>query len=73
MKNMEQEDLIPYPEIMDALNRIISRAEYKSLFGAEQHTRKKNKAILDFHRSIKYYLDIHAKRNIQRRTGEKDE
>ncbi len=68
MKNMEQEDLIPYPEIMDALKRIISRAEYKTQFGAEAHTRKKNKAILDFHRSIQYYLDIHAKRNIQRGT-----
>ena len=65
---MENEDLIPYPEIMDALTRIISRAEYKSKFAAQRDTRRKNKAILDFHKSIKYYLDIHAKRNIQGNT-----
>ncbi len=65
MKNMEPQDLIPYPEIMDALTRIISRAEYKTQFSLERATRRKNKAILDFHKSIQNYLDIHAKRNIQ--------
>jgi hypothetical protein len=64
MKNIKDE-LMPYPEVMDALKRIVSRAEHKSTFGSNRLTRKKNQAILEFHRSIIYYLDIHAKRNIQ--------
>lgn len=70
---MERKDLIPYPELVKALDRIIARAEHKSIFASFRETRKKNKAILDFHMSLKYYLDIYAKRNIQGRAGEKDE
>jgi hypothetical protein len=71
---MDKQDLIPYPQIMDALRRITDRAEYKSKFAATRATRKENKAILDFNKSIMHYLNLrYAKGNIQSGPGEKDE
>lgn len=57
---------IPYNELMDALDRIIERARYKSKFAATREVRKKNQATLEFHESIKHFLDIrYAKGKLQ--------
>lgn len=61
---MEQNELLGYHEVVEALNRFILRYEHKANISRTPKIKRENHAKVMFYKSIKHYIDIHAKRHI---------